>query len=77
MLADVEGKNWGAFKPMLADALIAHLEPIQSKYNDIMRDPKHVDEVLDRGAAEAAKTANATLNLVKDAMGFVVPARVY
>uniref|UniRef100_A0A383WPV9 tryptophan--tRNA ligase n=1 Tax=Tetradesmus obliquus TaxID=3088 RepID=A0A383WPV9_TETOB len=77
VLSDIEGKNWGAFKPMLADALIAHLEPIQSKYAAIMADPSHVDDVLDKGAAAAAETANATLNLVKDAMGFVVPKRVY
>jgi hypothetical protein len=43
----------------------------------MFQDPKHVDDVLDKGAAAAAETANATLNLVKDAMGFVVPARVY
>eukprot|EP00882_Tetradesmus_deserticola_P004640 GHRQ01004890.1.p1 GENE.GHRQ01004890.1~~GHRQ01004890.1.p1 ORF type:complete len:419 (+),score=164.29 GHRQ01004890.1:543-1799(+) len=77
VLSDIQGKNWGAFKPMLADALIAHLEPIQSKYTAIMADPSHVDAVLDKGAAAAAETANATLNLVKDAMGFVVPKRVY
>jgi tryptophanyl-tRNA synthetase len=31
VLADVEGLNWGGFKPLLADALIAHLEPIQGR----------------------------------------------
>lgn len=31
VLADVQGLNWGSFKPVLADALIAHLEPIQNK----------------------------------------------
>ena len=31
VLLDVEGLNWGGFKPLLADALIAHLEPIQTK----------------------------------------------
>lgn len=31
VLKDVEGLNWGGFKPLLADALIAHLEPIQSR----------------------------------------------
>jgi tryptophanyl-tRNA synthetase len=28
---DVDGLNWGGFKPLLADALVAHLEPIQNK----------------------------------------------
>lgn len=77
VLADVAGLNWGAFKPLLADALIAHLEPIQGRYNAIMADPSHVDEVLGRGAEAAAATANATLAAVKDAMGFVLPARTY
>lgn len=31
VLKDVVGLNWGGFKPLLADALIAHLEPIQNR----------------------------------------------
>lgn len=42
-----------------------------------MEDPGYIEDVLDRGAAKAAETANATLNQVKDAMGFVVPRRVF
>ncbi|KAF8066270.1 leucine--tRNA ligase [Scenedesmus sp. PABB004] len=76
VLSDVAGMNWGAFKPLLADALIAHLAPIQDSYARISADPGHVDDVLDRGAAAAAESANATLAAVKDAMGFVVPRRV-
>lgn len=77
VLKDVEGLNWGGFKPLLADALIAHLEPIQNRYNEIMQDPGYIEDVLDKGAAKAAETANATLNSAKDALGFVVPRRVY
>jgi tryptophanyl-tRNA synthetase len=29
--AEVADMRWGTFKPLLADALVAHLEPIQSK----------------------------------------------
>lgn len=29
--------KWGAFKPLLADAVVAHLEPIQQKYNEVRR----------------------------------------
>ena len=29
VLADVADDKWGTFKPKLADALIAHLEPVQ------------------------------------------------
>lgn len=27
--------KWGGFKPLLADAVVAHLEPIQQKYNEV------------------------------------------
>jgi tryptophanyl-tRNA synthetase len=47
------------------------------RYNEIMQDPGYIEDVLDRGAAKAAETANATLNSAKDALGFVVPRRVY
>jgi len=42
-----------------------------------MEDPGFIEDVLDRGASKAAETANGTLNQVKDALGFVVPRRVY
>jgi tryptophanyl-tRNA synthetase len=76
VLADVSGLNWGSFKPLLADALVAHLEPIQARYQEIMAEPGAVDAVLASGAAAAAETANATLAAAKDAMGFVLPAGV-
>jgi tryptophanyl-tRNA synthetase len=47
------------------------------RYNTIMQDPGYIEDVLDKGAAKAAETANTTLNQVKDALGFVVPRRVY
>jgi tryptophanyl-tRNA synthetase len=65
--------RWGGFKPLLADALVAHLEPIQAKYNSILADPGYVDKVLAEGADKAAETAFATLAAAKDAMGFVAP----
>lgn len=35
ILSEVSGMQWGAFKPLLADAVVAHLEPIQRKYNEV------------------------------------------
>lgn len=69
--------RWGAFKPLLADALVAHLEPIQARYNEAVGDAAYLDAVLARGAENAAEQANATLAAVRDAMGFVPPARKF
>lgn len=34
----VGNMRWGEFKPLLADAVVAHLEPIQKKYHELMDD---------------------------------------
>lgn len=46
MLADVGGMRWGDFKPRLADALVAHLQPIQQRYAEVMRDEGALDAIL-------------------------------
>lgn len=44
-LEDVGNLSWGAFKPVLADAVIAHLAPLQQQYAAVMSDPAYLDEV--------------------------------
>lgn len=38
--------RWGQFKSNLADAIVAHLEPIQQKYYDVIADKTYLDQVL-------------------------------
>ena len=38
--------RWGQFKSNLADAIVAHLEPIQQKYHDVIADKTYLDQVL-------------------------------
>nr|AUG32825.1 tryptophanyl-tRNA synthetase [Paulinella longichromatophora] len=63
--------GWGTFKHMLAESIISSLEPIQSKYKELMDDPKYLDEILIKGSIKASLVANQTLERVKDALGFV------
>ncbi|XP_027079827.1 tryptophan--tRNA ligase, chloroplastic/mitochondrial isoform X1 [Coffea arabica] len=63
--------NWGTFKPVLTDALIAHLHPIQVCYGEIMSDASYLDSVLAEGARKAADVADNTLKNVYQAMGFL------
>jgi tryptophanyl-tRNA synthetase len=65
--------TWGKFKPELADAIIAHLEPIQNRYHEIRQDPPYLEGVLREGADAANAVANQTLHAAKVAMGFVPP----
>ena len=69
--AEVAEMRWGDFKPVLAEAVVAHLEPIQDRYHEIMADPAFLNDVLKAGAAEASAVADGTLAKARKAMGFL------
>ncbi|BAC09548.1 tryptophanyl-tRNA synthetase [Thermosynechococcus vestitus BP-1] len=71
--AECADMGWGQFKPLLTDAVIATLEPIQQRYNEIMADPSYLKDLLKKGQEQAATVANATLERVKLAFGFTLP----
>ena len=62
--------GWGQFKPMLAEATVNALEPIQVRYRELMNDPAELDQVLSTGRDKAEIVANATLERVREALGF-------
>ncbi|KAF9686077.1 hypothetical protein SADUNF_Sadunf03G0120800 [Salix dunnii] len=68
---ECQGLNWGSFKPLLTDALIEHLHPIQVRYEEIHSDSAYLDSVLEEGARKAAEIADATLKNLYQAMGFL------
>eukprot|EP00850_Spirogloea_muscicola_P014653 SM000106S14001 [mRNA] locus=s106:456189:459456:- [translate_table: standard] len=68
--AEVRDMSWGNFKPLLADAVVAHLEPVQRRYAEVVADPSYLDSVLASGADRANEIAGETLLNVYDALGF-------
>jgi tryptophanyl-tRNA synthetase len=71
--AECQEMGWGQFKPLLAEATIAHLQPIQQKYYAIMAEPDYLESVLREGREKAGAIAHATLTKVKQALGFALP----
>ncbi|KAI4316083.1 hypothetical protein L6164_024099 [Bauhinia variegata] len=71
VVQECQNMNWGTFKPLLTDALIDHLHPIQVRYEEIMTDSGYLDGILAEGARKAAVIADATLHNVYQAMGFL------
>lgn len=69
ILARFEGQGFGAFKPALADALIALLSPIRARFTELQRDEAALDRLLDEGAARARELAAPTLAGAKRAVG--------
>jgi len=74
ILEEVKDMTWGDFKPVLADAIVAHLEPIQKRYAEVRSDEAYLEQVLADGAAAANGIADRTLHSAKVAMGFYTPS---
>jgi tryptophanyl-tRNA synthetase len=71
--AECQDMGWGQFKPLLTDAAIATLKPIQDQYHAIMAEPGYIESVLKEGRVKAGAIANQTLAKVKAALGYSVP----
>jgi tryptophanyl-tRNA synthetase len=63
------GMRYGDLKKQVAEMTIAHLEPLQQRYREIMADPGYVDGILRQGAARVGPIAKETVELVKRRMG--------
>lgn len=74
-IEELSGKSYGHLKNLVADVLIAELEPIQERYAQLRADDRIVVELLGRGAEAAAWTAGRTLRRVQDAVGLVARSR--
>ncbi|MEO8724265.1 MAG: tryptophan--tRNA ligase [Sphingobium sp.] len=69
--AQFAGQGFGAFKPALADVLVAHLSPIRDRYVALKDDTAALDAILINGAEKAAAAAAPTLAGAYAAMGLM------
>ena len=63
--------GWGQFKPLLAEAAVAALEPIQERYRLLMDDRAQLETVLKQGRERANAVADSTVQRTREAMGFL------
>jgi tryptophanyl-tRNA synthetase len=68
-----DGQGYGQFKSDVAEAVIAFLEPVRQRYEDLSADPSELERLLRQGAEQAAAAAEPTLQAMYDRMGFVRP----
>jgi tryptophanyl-tRNA synthetase len=66
------GMRYGDLKKQVAEAVVAGLEPLQTRYAEIMADPGYLHGVLRESADRVAPIAEATVRLVKERMGIYV-----
>ena len=68
-----DGQGYGQFKSDVAEAVIAFLEPVRQRYEELSADPGELERLLRQGAEQAAAAAEPTLQAMYDCMGFVRP----
>jgi tryptophanyl-tRNA synthetase len=71
-LAEFEGKSYSVVKSTVADALIAALEPIQSRYAEIRADEVTLRRQLSESAQRVRVIAESTLRRVQEAVGLLL-----
>ena len=68
---EFEGQNYGVFKQKVADSIIKALELFHKKYNELMENPKYLEEICEKGAKKASLIASKTLNEVYNKIGII------
>jgi tryptophanyl-tRNA synthetase len=71
--ASLQGQGYGALKTAVADAVVATLDPIRLRAQELLADQAELDRLLAQGAAKANEIAERTLSDVYDKLGFVRP----
>jgi len=71
VLSQFEGKQFGDFKPKLADLAVAKLSPIAAEMARLMDDPTEIDRTLGQGAERARAIAGPILAKTYDIVGMI------
>ena len=71
VLREHGGKGFSEFKEVLAEALVAHLSPIQAEMKRLLGDPGAVDAALRHGAERARAVADPIVAEAERLVGFL------
>ena len=68
---EFDGKGYGAFKPVVGEAVVELLRPIREETQRLLSDKAYLESVYRAGAERAARTAERTLRKVYKKVGFL------
>ena len=69
--AEFDGKGYGAFKPVVGEAVVEILRPIQEETRRLLSDKAYLEGVYRAGAEKASYVAEKTLRKVYKKVGFL------
>ena len=61
--------RYGDMKKQLAEDMVKFITPIREKTETIRNDENYLRKIMEEGAEKAKKSAKATMELVREAMG--------
>ncbi|MGN0641715.1 MAG: tryptophan--tRNA ligase [Huintestinicola sp.] len=68
---EFDGKGYGDFKIAVGEAVADHLEPVRTKFADLMANKDYIKECYAKGAREAMKISQKTMSKAYRKVGFV------
>ena len=68
---EFDGRGYGDFKTAVGEAVVKELEPIQTKYKELINEKKYLEECMRNGAEFATKLSQRTLDKVMKKVGFL------
>jgi tryptophanyl-tRNA synthetase len=71
--ARYDGGGYGTFKSDVAEAVVAVLDPIRTRYEELRTDEAQLHALLARGAEKAREVSAPTLEQMYERMGFARP----
>jgi tryptophanyl-tRNA synthetase len=71
VVSELSGKGYGDLKSTVSDAVLAVIEPIRERANELLSDETELDRLLAIGAERANARAQQTLTDVYDKIGFI------
>ncbi len=69
--SEFKGKGYGDFKTAVGDAVVDVLEPIQKRYNELIKDKSNLESLMKDNAQKAANRAQKVLRKVRKKVGLV------
>jgi tryptophanyl-tRNA synthetase len=70
LVEELQGSSKKAIKERLSGSIDKLLLPVRERYAEIIHDERYLNDIAEKGAAKASKSAEQTMKLVRDAVGF-------
>lgn len=71
IMREFDGRGYAEFKQAVGEAVADRLAPVREEYARLLADRPYLEEVMKKGAADAAYCARKTLSKVRRKLGFV------